>query len=412
MIPVTVIGMGLSPGDLTAEHLRRIAEAEVLVGGKRHMAFFPETGAERREIGADIPGVIAFIQARMDRKQVVVLASGDPLFFGIGATLVKALGPDRVRILPNITALSAAFARVGIPWSEARLISLHGRHDDDALLAALAENHTIGLLTDPVHSPAWLAGFMVARGFTHFEMCVAEALGAEDEAAAWVPLAEAAARRFRSPNVVILRRTSPERTEPRPPLHPGMPEAAFAHERGLITKPEVRAVTLAKLRLFRPDLVLWDLGAGSGSVSVEAGLFIRTGRIVAVERDPRRVAHIRANRERYGIERMEIVQRSLPEGLEDLPAPDRVFIGGGGKELPRIIAAAGARLRAGGVMVVNTVLLQNIDAALAAFGELGFEAEVVQVQISVGRKMPWGDRLAPLNPVWILTAGAPGEASP
>lgn len=412
MIPVFVIGMGLSPGDLTAEHLRRIAEAEVLVGGKRHLSFFPDTGTERKEIGGDIPEVIAFIQARMDRKRVVVLASGDPLFYGIGSTLLKALGPDRVRILPNITALSAAFARMGIPWSEARLISLHGRRDDDDLLAALAEHHTIGLLTDPVHSPAWLAGFMTARGFTHFEMCVAEALGAEDEAAAWVPLAEAAARRFRSPNVVLLRRTPPERPEPVPPLYPGMPEAAFVHERGLITKPEVRAVTLAKLRLFRPDLVLWDLGAGSGSVSVEAGLFIRTGRIVAVERDPRRIEHIRANRERYGIERMEIVRLSLPDGLADLPAPDRIFIGGGGKELPRIIAAAGARLRPGGIMVVNTVLLQNIDAALSAFGALGFETEVIHVQISVGRRMPWGDRLAPLNPVWILTAGAPGAASP
>lgn len=412
MNAITVIGMGLSPKDLTAAHLRRIEDADVLVGGKRHLGFFPDTGTERKEITGNIPDVIAFIQARMDRKKVVVLASGDPLFYGIGSAILKAFGTDRVRILPNITALSAAFAKIGLPWSDARLISLHGRRDDSALLEALAGHHKIGLLTDLVHTPAWLAGFMIARGFTNFEMCVAEALGAEEETAAWVPLNDAAAKSFRSPNVVILHRTPPDRPEAPLPFYPGMPEAAFVHERGLITKPEVRAVTLSKLRLCRPDLVLWDLGAGSGSVSVEAGLFIRTGRIVAVERDPRRIAHIRANRERFGIDRMEIAHLSLPEGLEYLPAPDRVFIGGGGSDLPRIIAAAGARLRPGGVMVVNTVLLQNIDAALTALAGLRFDTDVVQVQISVGKKMPWGDRLAPHNPVWIITGNAPESTSP
>jgi precorrin-6Y C5,15-methyltransferase (decarboxylating) len=298
-----------------------------------------------------------------------------------------------------------------MPWSDARLISLHGRRDEAALLAALAEHHKIGLLTDTVHTPAWLAGFMIARGYKDFEMCVLEKLGSDDETAAWYPLNEVAGKTFRSPNVVILHRTPPERPETVPPLYPGMPEEAFVHESGLITKAEVRAVTLSKLRLSSPHLVLWDLGAGSGSVSVEAGLFIRTGRIVAVEQHPRRIAHIQANRERFGIDRMEIVRLVLPEGLEDLPAPDRVFIGGGGKNLGRIIEAAAARLRPGGVMVANTVLLQNIDAALTAFGGLGFETDIIQVQVSGGKKMPWGDRLAPQNPVWIITGIAPDGRS-
>ncbi len=407
MIPVTVIGIGLSPADLTAAHLLRIDAADVLVGGRRHLSYFPDSPAEKKEITRNIPEVIQFIKDRMSRQAVVVLASGDPLFYGIGSTLVAALGKEHVRILPNITAVGAAFSRIGLSWSDARLISLHGRRDDAALLSALAEAPAVGLLTDTVHTPAWLAGFMIERGFTAFEMCVLENLGADDETVAWHSVNGAAGKTFRSPNVVILQRRTPARAQAAAPLHPGMPEEAFVHESGLITKAEVRAVSLAKLRLSPPDLVLWDLGAGSGSVSVEAGLFIRTGRIVAVEQHARRIDHIRANRERYAIDRMEIVQLVLPDGLERLPPPDRVFIGGGGKDLGRIIAAAAERLRPGGVIVANTVLLQNIDVATAALSGLGFAVDIVQMQVSVGKKMPWGDRLQPQNPVWIITGTAP-----
>lgn len=407
MNPVTVIGLGLSPKDLTAEHLSLIEGADVLVGGKRHLAYFPDVRAEKKAITRNIPEVIEFIRDRMAREKVVVLASGDPLFYGIGSLIITAFGAARVRILPNITAIGAAFSAIGMAWSDARLISLHGRRDEAALLAALAGHDKIGLLTDTVHTPAWLADFMIARGFGDFDMCVLEKLGADDETAAWYPLDEAAGKDFRSPNVVILHRTRPERPEPPLPVYPGMPEAAFVHESGLITKAEVRAVTLSKLRLSAPDLVMWDLGAGSGSVSVEAGLYIRTGRIVAVEQHPRRIAQIRANRDRFGINRMEIVHLVMPEGLDRLPAPDRVFIGGGGKNLGRIIEAAAGRLRPGGVMVANTVLIQNIDAALGAFTTLGFETDITQVQISGGKKMPWGDRLQPQNPVWIITGASP-----
>ena len=410
MIPVTIVGIGLSPRDLTPGHLEAIGEAEVLVGGKRHLSYFPDVRAEKLAITRNIAEIVPFIAERMAAKKVVVLASGDPLFYGIGSVITTALGAENVRVLPNITAIGAAFARIGIPWSDARLVSLHGRRNDPALLEALACHHKIGLLTDPIHTPAWLAAFMTAHGFTDFDMCVLEKLGAEDESVAWVPPVEAAGKVFRSPNVVILHRRPPNRKEASP-LYPGMPEAAFIHEKGLITKPEVRAVTLSKLRLGAPGLVLWDLGAGSGSVAIEAGLFIRTGRIVAVERRAHRIAHIRANQERYGIERLEIVQATLPDGLDDLPAPDRIFIGGGGKDLGRIMETAGARLRPGGVMVVNTVLIQNIDVALTGFRRLGLATDIVQIQVSAAKKMPWGDRLSPQNPVWIIT-GAASESPP
>jgi precorrin-6Y C5,15-methyltransferase (decarboxylating) len=186
-----------------------------------------------------------------------------------------------------------------------------------------------------------------------------------------------------------------------------MAEDRFSHQQGLITKAEVRAVVLSKLRLDAPDLCLWDLGAGSGSVAVEAACFLRRGRIIAVERSPERIADIRANKRRFGLLNLEIVQAELPGGMEALPRPDRVFIGGGGRALPAILKRAADSLRPGGVLAVNTVVLESLQAARAGMNECGLAPETVQVQISRARDMPHGQRLQAENPVWILWGRKP-----
>jgi len=150
--------------------------------------------------------------------------------------------------------------------------------------------------------------------------------------------------------------------------------------------------------------VLWDLGAGSGAVAIEAALLTGGSPAVAVEKDPRRAEQIRANARRFGVRRLAVVQAALPAGLDGLPDPDRVFIGGGGRELPRILRAAAARLRPGGVLVVNTVLLETAAAAASALRRLGFSPQIVQVQVNRSRPMPFGERLEAVNPVWIVSA--------
>jgi precorrin-6Y C5,15-methyltransferase (decarboxylating) len=185
-------------------------------------------------------------------------------------------------------------------------------------------------------------------------------------------------------------------------LRLGTPDECFEHQQGLITKSEVRAVTLAKLRL-GPGQVLWDLGAGSGSIAMEASLLIGKGRMVAVEKSPRRIAQIKANARRFHVRHLSVVQAELPEGLNGLPTPDRIFIGGGGKDLTGIIAAAAGYLGPGGLVVINTVLLQNANGAVATLQKLGFATEFVQVQIHRSQPMPYGERLEALNPVWIIT---------
>jgi precorrin-6Y C5,15-methyltransferase (decarboxylating) len=207
--------------------------------------------------------------------------------------------------------------------------------------------------------------------------------------------------KFEDPNVVILKRAEPS-GEPPHPLHMGMAEEAFDRDGDLITKPEIRAVSLAKLSLL-PHHTLWDLGAGSGSVAIESTLFLTEGRIIAVEQKPERVEQIRNNIKRFGLVNIRVVRKVLPEGLEDLPAPDRVFIGGGGRSLGRIITSAAAALRPSGIMVINAVLLDNIQTTMKTLRKLGFSTEAIQVQVQRSRAMPFSDRFEARNPVWIIT---------
>jgi precorrin-6Y C5,15-methyltransferase (decarboxylating) len=206
---------------------------------------------------------------------------------------------------------------------------------------------------------------------------------------------------FAEPNLVILKRSSEDPIRIKK-LHLGMPDSFYHHQQGLITKSEIRAITLSKLRLLK-DHVLWDLGAGSGSISIEASLLVPLGKVFAIEKKPDRIQQIEVNKCRFGTQNLEIVHAVLPEGLEGLPRPDRIFIGGGGRDLENIINAAAASLKPNGLIVVNTVLMQNIQTATEALRALDFKTSEIQVQVSRSREMPWGDRPEAQNPVWIIT---------
>lgn len=402
MKPVSVIGMGLSPKDLTAEHLKLIKEADILIGGKRHLEFFKDSPAQKKEIHKNLNEIAEFIKSCMKKESVVVIASGDPLFFGIGALLIKTLGSENVCIYPNITSLGAAFSRIKEPWQDAFVISIHGRFSEHEVLSAFEQKDKIAVFTDPVKNPAWLAGFLLKNNMPHFKMCVLEQLGSPSETVDWYDLRQAAEREFSDPNIAVLRRIPLPSEGVGDELHIGMPDEWYDHEKGLITKAEIRAVTLSKLCLSSSEHILWDLGAGSGSVSIEASLFIKTGKIFAVEQNPKRIEQIKRNKKRFGADNLEIIQAVLPRGLENLPKPDRIFIGGGGKNLEEIIRISAGYLNPGGIVVINTVLIQNLETALTTLKRIGFKSEVIQIQLSRGKNMPWGQRFEAQNPVWII----------
>ena len=401
MNPVTIIGMGMAIEDLTARHLEIIDQADILVGGKRLLDLFKESSARQKVIGKDIAGVVNFVRQEMKKQKIVVLASGDPLFFGIGRRLVNAIGAQNTRVYPNISSVAAAFAHIREPWDDVRVISLHGRNNERRLFKALEDENKIAVFTDPKNNPAWLAACLLENQFFNYKICVLEDLGSGAEKVNWYTLAEAASMKFADPNMVVLKR-SPISPELKKRLYLGAPNSWYDHQKGLITKSEIRAITLSKLRL-ATDHILWDLGAGSGSVAAEASLLIKKGKIFAVEKKSERVTQIKNNKKRFGIGNLKAIQAELPQGLEELPRPDRIFIGGGGKQLKSIITAAAQYLKPKGVMVINTVLIPNVETARATLEKLDFETEVIQAQINRSRQMPWAERLESLNPVWIIT---------
>jgi precorrin-6Y C5,15-methyltransferase (decarboxylating) len=398
---VTIIGLGLTPKDLTAEHLKVIEEADILVGGKRLLAHFAQCSAQKKTIDKNLEDVIDFVKNRMASQSIVVLASGDPLFFGIGARLVQALGAENVVIYPNISSVAAAFARIKEPWSNVRVVSLHGRNNQGVLLKALEKENVVAVFTDPKNNPTRLAQRLIEEDFINFKVCVLESLGTAEERFNWYSLDRAAGMAFAEPNLLILKRSS-EDLKWMKPLHLGLPDNYYHHQQGLITKSEIRAITLSKLRLLK-DHVLWDLGAGSGSISIEASLLVPAGKVFAFEKKPERIQQIEINKSRFGVKNLEVMHAVLPEGLEGLPRPDRIFIGGGGRDLEKIIHAAVTFLKPDGLVVVNTVLMQNIQIATETLQALDFKTSIVQVQISRSQDMPWGDRLEAQNPVWIIS---------
>ena len=220
-------------------------------------------------------------------------------------------------IHPNLTAVQTACARLRMPWQDATVISLHGRTWEH-LAAALGRPGPLLIYTDPAHSPGEIARFLLARGLAQARFCVLEDLGQATERVTWMTLSEAREQEFSPLNLVVVMPEPGEVSPARPALHLGLPEAALAHQAGLITKAEVRAVVLAKLAL-GPGQVLWDVGAGCGSVGLEASLLIPGGKIFAVERHPERAAQIAANRNRYGVDNLKVVCGQAPECLANLP---------------------------------------------------------------------------------------------
>jgi precorrin-6Y C5,15-methyltransferase (decarboxylating) len=400
MNPVNIIGMGMGPQDLTDEHLEIIKQTEILIGGKRLLNHFKELNVQKKTIGRNIEEIIEFVKHQMVQTKIVVLASGDPLFYGIGATLVNALGPSNVVIHPNISTLSAAFARIKEPWNDTQIISLHGRKNEKHLFKALEKKDKIAVLTDPRKNPAWLAQRLIENELIDFKICVLETLGTTVEKHNWYSLNQAANMEFSTPNFVILKRGARD-VDVSAELHLGVPDGCIAHQGGLITKSEVRAVSLSQLRLL-PHHILWDLGAGSGSISIEASLFLKKGQIFAVEKNPDRIEQIKINKQRFKVKNIKVIQSILPQGLADLPNPDRVFIGGGGKDLSAIIKTAAGSLQSNGIIVVNTVLVSSLQIAQETMRRLGFRTDSILIQINRSAEMPRGERFEAQNPVWIV----------
>ncbi len=356
---LAIVGIGTDGLDgLSAAARTLVSQAEWLVGGERHLAMIPHSGARRMTWGKPFNESAARVAA-LKGQRVCVLASGDPMWFGAGASLTRLISPAEMTIMPHPGAFSLAAARLGWSLQETLCLSAHGR-SLDALALHLWPGLRLFLLAEDGATPAQLAKWLVDRSFGSSTMTVLENLGGPGErrrsaaAAAWTaddvdPVNTIALDLAAEPGAAPLARV------------PGLPDDAYHHD-GQLTKREVRAVTLAALAP-GPDSLLWDIGAGAGSIAIEwarAG-----GRAVALEKNKARCAMIAHNAARLGVPQLVVVEGEAPAGIASLDGPpDAVFIGGG-LTVPGVVEAAWNALPPGGRLVANAVSVAGEMVLLA-----------------------------------------------
>ncbi len=347
-----------------------------------------------------------------NQGNIVLLASGDPLFFGIGRRAVDELGKEAVEIIPDLSSMQAAFARIKEPWDNVLLMSVHGGPDParrrrlaygmEDVPRLLRRHRKLAILTDRVNNPARIAEQILNAGLHgQVRMYVCERLGYPEERIVEGKPAEVAKMEFAEPNVVIVIADAldTEKDEPKDPVF-GLREDEIAHARGLITKDEVRAVTIHRLRLPQGG-VLWDIGAGSGSVSIEAARLCPGIRVYAIEKAEDQIIAIRENIEQFKTANIEVIAGPAPERLIGLPAPDRVFIGGSGGRLHEIMRIVDREMKRG-IVVLNATTLETLNEAVAAFGQAGFTTGVAEVGVSRSKEIAGKRHLSAMNPVFIV----------
>ncbi|EIT86464.1 CbiET protein [Fictibacillus macauensis ZFHKF-1] len=391
---IKVIGMGDEIHHLLPPYLQMIEDSELLVGGERHLAFFPHYKGEKLVIKGGLKALLA--QLQNEQRNVVVLASGDPLFFGIGHYLAQRVDVD---IYPYVSSVQLAFAKMKESHQDARVISLHGR-SIKGLAQKVDGKKKVALLTDETNSPAAIADYMLSFGMTEYSAFVAENLGGETERCTHMTLEDMTQWQGSSLNVVILK----QETEG-PSWRFSMEDEAFTQrkpDKGLITKKEIRTLSLGALAL-REDSTVWDIGTCTGSVAIEAAKLAREGAVFAIEKNEQDLANCYENMKKFRAD-ITAIGGKAPERLEEFPDPDAIFIGGTAGGMEQILDVCCSRLKPGGAIVLNAVTIENLAQALEAFKQRNYETNVTLAQISRSKPILNLTRFEGLNPIYIIKA--------
>ena len=404
---------------LTPSALNHIQNAELICGATRTLQLVGDAvgpSTELRDFSGQMMRVIDWIDSALEQgRKTVLLTTGDPLCHGIAPLLLKRLGAEQIELIPTLSTLQVAFSRLGMAWQQFRIASIHsgdsGEWQADAtpehglyrLMQQIKQHDRLAIFTGPQNSPDRIARMMLAVGeHQGWQMVVAAHLQQADEAISEpMTIEDAAQRQFADPNVVILWR---ER-KAEPPILLGLDDASYRQrkpDRGLITKQEVRAVSLAKMQLCS-DSVVWDIGAGSGSIGLEAARLCSQGHVYAIEKNEPDLEIIEANRKTMAINNYSLTHAHAPAGIDHWPDADAIFIGGSGGNLALLIETALNRLKKGGRLVMNFITLENLTSAIETLKKSGAEWEVTQLSISRSKPILDMVRMAAENPVWIIS---------
>lgn len=393
---VTLIGMGSGqPENLTLQGLAALRQADLILGARRLLAVLP-AGCTENRAAAYRPDEVAELLQTSGAENAVLVYSGDTGFYSGASSMMEkleALGV-RARVLPGLSSIQLLAAALGRPWQGWNLVSAHGRTCDP--VAECMQGRPTFFLTGGSEDPATLCAQLAAEGFGDVQGVVGQCLGTPEEKLFRGSVKELAAGRFNSLSVLLV-----EAAEVLPRRAPGLPDEAFERGDVPMTKQEVRAAVLAKLAV-RPEDILWDVGAGTGSVSVELALAAPRGRVYAVECRPEGCALIKANREKFRTRNLVLVEGLAPAALLDLPAPDAVFIGGSKGSLAAIVDAAldknpDARI------CVSAIALETLSAAVAALTAKGRTVQVSQIAVSRAKAVGGQHLMMAQNPIYLIT---------
>jgi precorrin-6Y C5,15-methyltransferase (decarboxylating) len=392
---------------LTSSARQLLQQADLIIGPERSLSMLQSLKAKRAPVGGPLDDLVRMIRAAAGQR-VVVLQAGDPLFYGTARFLFDKLGKERFEVLPHVSSMQLAFARVKENWDEAYQANL-ATQPLELVVEKVRTAQIVGLFTTESVPPAAVAKALLDRKIDYFTAYVCENLGSPDERVTQAELVDVAAEEYAALNVMILVR-KPDVPD-RPAAMRGKRLFGNADElflqskpkRGLLTPAEVRAIALSELDL-GPASTMWDVGAGSGSVAIEAAQIASGGQVFAIEMDPEDYQLIIYNAEQFRVSNLIPILGRAPEAWANIPKPDAVFIGGSGREIGEITAAAFAELRPGGRIVVNVGSIESLGAVRTTLAKLAGDAQVWMIQVSRGNEQMERLRFESMNPTFLLKA--------
>ena len=406
---IHIVGIGDDGMEgLTGHAKSLVAAAEIVVGSKALLDRIPgDVSAERVTCDGGLNELEQCI-AKLPAKQTVLLASGDPLFYGIARYLTDTVGKDRFEIVPHVSSMQLAFARVKESWDDAYLTNL-AVQPLDRVVDVVRSSERVGLFTTETIPPSAVAEALLDRRIDYFNVFVCENLGTPNETVTQGDLESIRGQSFSPLNVMVLVRRSGAADLPSGKTQArlfGNPDDVFLQsrpKRGLLTPSEVRCIALAELEL-QPDTIVWDVGAGSGALAIEAAGIASKGKVFAIEMDAEDYNLMLSNAENFDVPSLVPVHGQAPAAWQSLPDPTAVFVGGSGRIVPDLVAGAASRMKSGRI-VVNVSSPDNLVAVQSVLDEVGFRTEVRMINIARGQQQLDRVRFESLNPTFLVIGG-------
>ena len=403
---IYIVGIGDDGLDgLTTQARTLIDQAQVLIGSPQLLDKVGKESSRQIPVGGDLADIREAINS-LGNERAVMLAGGDPLFYGIARFVTETLPKEDFEVVPHVSSMQLAFARVKESWDDSYLSNL-ATQPLDRVVDNIRTAERVGLFTTKTVPPSMVAEALLDRRIDYFTAYVCENLGTPHETVTQGDLVSIRGQSFSSLNVMILVRHRGAADRPSGSSQRrlfGNPDDLFLQsrpKRGLLTPQEVRCIALAELDLM-PASIVWDVGAGSGSIAIEAAAIASKGQVFAIEMDAEDYGLMLENASMFDVPALVPVHGQAPEAWKELPDPDAIFVGGTGRAVPDLVADAIKRLSKGGRIVVNVSSPDNLVAVQTVLETAGLISDVRMINISRGQRQLDRVRFESLNPTFLV----------